>query len=163
MSDNLTEKKVLKKLGVNSFNEITKNKVISMGSMLDKMDPEVAKKALEQFPNFSQTVQEITKDYKDTLDKNVQSNDKSVQEYYGVCKSIIATLEKMALDENLTFDEKKYIIEKMLEVERMINVKDSENKAFIKTMSTIGLIALAVPVMALTTLVGATTDIKLKK
>ena len=27
-----------------------------MASMLDKMDPEVAKKALEQFPDFSNTV-----------------------------------------------------------------------------------------------------------
>ena len=41
----------------------TKDKVIKMASMLDKMDPEVAKKALEQFPEFSNATKEMLKDY----------------------------------------------------------------------------------------------------
>ena len=46
MSRTLTEKKVLKKLGIDDFRHLTKEKVITMATMLDKMDPEVAKKAL---------------------------------------------------------------------------------------------------------------------
>lgn len=44
MSRTLTEKKVLKKLGIDDFRHLTKEKVITMATMLDKMDPEVAKK-----------------------------------------------------------------------------------------------------------------------
>ena len=51
MSRTLTEKKVLNKLGIDSFREITKEKVIEMVSMYDKMDPEVAKKAIP--PNIA--------------------------------------------------------------------------------------------------------------
>lgn len=55
----MTEEKVLKKLGIDDFRHITKNKVIKMASMLDRVDPEVAKKAIEQFPDFSNTAKEI--------------------------------------------------------------------------------------------------------
>lgn len=35
----LTEQKVLKKLGIDDFRHVTKDKVIDMVSMIDKMDP----------------------------------------------------------------------------------------------------------------------------
>ena len=66
----LTEQKVLKKLNIEDFRHLTKDKVITMASMLDKMDPEVAKKALEQFPQFSNVVKEMLIGYKDTLEKD---------------------------------------------------------------------------------------------
>ena len=48
----MTEEKVLKKLGIDDFRHITKNKVIKMASMLDRVDPEVAKKLLSNFLIF---------------------------------------------------------------------------------------------------------------
>ena len=60
----LTEQKVLKKLGIEDFRYLTKDKVVKMANMLDKMNPEVAKKAIEQFPNFSNTMKEILAEYK---------------------------------------------------------------------------------------------------
>ena len=50
---------------------LTKDKVIKMASMLDKMDPEVAKKALEQFPEFANTTKEMLTEYKVSLDKGL--------------------------------------------------------------------------------------------
>src|SRR5690242_20014276 len=123
----LTEQKVLRKLGIEDFRHLTKDKVITMASMLDKMDPEVAKKALEQFPQFSNTVKEMLVGYKDTLDKGLESNRESVQSYYDSCKSIIEVLQKQIDDEKLSFKEKKYIIDKMLEISKMMREKDSEN------------------------------------
>ena len=55
----LTEQQVLKKLKIEDFRHLTKDKVIAMASMLDKMDPEVAKKSLEQFPDFSKTMKAV--------------------------------------------------------------------------------------------------------
>ena len=59
MSQTLTEQKVLKKLDIDDFRHLTKDKVITMASMLDRMNPEVAKKALEQFPDFAATAKEM--------------------------------------------------------------------------------------------------------
>lgn len=93
MSKLLTEQKVLKKLNIENFRNLTKDKVITMASMLDKMDPEVAKKAIEQFPEFSNTAKEMLKEYKDTLDKGLETNKESVESYYSVCKVTIETLQ----------------------------------------------------------------------
>ena len=52
MKKSLNEKQVLKKLNIKSFSEVTTDKAISFSSMLPHMNPDVAKKALEQFPDF---------------------------------------------------------------------------------------------------------------
>lgn len=70
----MSEEKVLKKLDIADFRHLTKDKVIKMASMLDKMDPEVAKKALEQFPEFANTTKEMLTEYKVSLDKGLESN-----------------------------------------------------------------------------------------
>lgn len=134
----LSEEKVLKKLGIENFRHLTKDKVIKMASMLDKMDPEVAKKALEQFPNFANTTKEMLLEYKNTLEKSLESNRESVQAFYNSCNSMIETLQKQLENENLTFEERKYIIDTMLEISKMMGEKDSENKKFIASMAVLG-------------------------
>lgn len=134
----LTEQKVLKKLNIEDFRHLTKDKVITMASMLDKMDPEVAKKALEQFPQFSNVAKEMLLGYKDTLDKGLESNSESVQAYYDSCKTTIKALEKELDRENISFEERKYIIEEMVKISDKMGEKDSQNKKFIATLSVVG-------------------------
>lgn len=157
----LTEQKVLKKLDIEDFRHLTKNKVITMASMLDKMEPEVAKKALEQFPEFANTAKEILADYKEILDKGLESNKESVQSYYDSCKSIITTLQKQLEDKNLLFEERKYIVDKMLEVAKMMGEKDSENKRFISIMAVISGITVSVIGVALASALGGDTKMEI--
>lgn len=49
MSRSLTEKQVLKKLKIEDFRPLTKDKVIAMASMLDRMDPEVTSNDDDEF------------------------------------------------------------------------------------------------------------------
>ncbi|WP_394526884.1 hypothetical protein [Lacrimispora sp. JR3] len=160
MSRPLTEQKVLRKLDIEDFRHLTKDKVITMASMLDKMDPEVAKKALEQFPEFSNTAKEMLVGYKDTLDKGLESNTESVQSYYDSCKSIIEVLQKQLEDENLLFEERKYIIDKMFEISKMMDEKDSENKKFIATMVVVGATAVGIITAVLASALGGNTKIE---
>ena len=76
----MDEKKVLKKLGITDFRHLTKEKVIKMASILDKMDPEVAKKALEQFPEFANTARELLGEYREFFEKGIEANNQSVKE-----------------------------------------------------------------------------------
>ena len=133
----LTEKQVLKKLGIPDFRHLSKDKVMKFASMLPNMDPEVAKKALEQFPQFANTTKEILVDYKLILEKGMESNDKSIISCYDASKLIIDSLQKELESEELEFEERKYIIDKMLEVSKMMNEKDTENKKFILGLSMI--------------------------
>ncbi|MCL2350611.1 MAG: hypothetical protein FWC67_03920 [Defluviitaleaceae bacterium] len=160
MSKPLTEMKALKKLDIVDFRHLTKDKVIKMASMLDKMDPEVAKKALEQFPQFSTTAMEMLNEYKDTLDRGSESNKESIKAYYDACNSIIESLQKQLEVESLSFEERKYIIDKMVEISKMIGEKDSENKRFIAAMSVIGATVVGTVVFALASALGGNTQIE---
>lgn len=157
MNRSLSEQKVLKKLGITDFRHLTKEKVISMAGLLDKMDPEVAKKAIEQFPNFSSTMKEILIEYRDSLNKAMDSNSESVQSFYDTCKSIIATCQKELDKDNLSFEERKSIIEQMLIVARMQDEKDSENKRFLGSIVLASLSAIAITAAALLTALGGKT------
>ena len=149
----MTEEKVLKKLGIDDFRHITKNKVIKMASMLDRVDPEVAKKAIEQFPDFSNTAKEILKEYKESLDKSLELNADSVKSYYDACNSIISSLQKEVENENLSFEEKKYFFDQMM------GEKDSENKKFIAGCVTLGVVAVTGVIAILGSALGGNTTI----
>ncbi len=161
MNKSLTEQKVLKKLGIEDFRHLTKEKVITMASMLDKMDPEVAKKALEQFPNFAITIKDILHDYKDSLDKALEENREGVQSYYATCDAIISSLQRDLEKEELSFDERKYIIDKMIEVAKMKGDKNSEDKKFIATLALCGVAAVGIAAGALSSILGGNTKVEL--
>lgn len=156
----MSEEKVLKKLDIVDFRHLTKDKVIKMASMLDKMDPEVAKKALEQFPEFANTTKEMLKDYKESLDKGLESNNESVAKVYESYNAIIAALQKELENEELTFDQKKYIIEQMKDVAEKVDKKDTENKKFIAGMATLATIVVGGTVAVLASVLGGNTQIE---
>lgn len=162
MNKTLTEQKVLKKLGIEDFRHLTKDKVITMASMLDKMEPEVAKKAIEQFPNFSNTMKEILHEYKESLDRAQEANAESVKSFYDSCDMIINSLQKELEKDNQTFEERKYIIDKMMEVAKMKGDKDSENKKFILTMVVTGVVALGTAATVLLSALGGNTKIEIQ-
>lgn len=156
----MSEEKVLKKLDIVDFRHLTKDKVIKMASMLDKMDPEVAKKALEQFPEFANTTKEMLKDYKESLDKGLESNNESVAKVYDSYNAIIAALQKELENEELTFEQKKYIIEQMKDVAEKVDKKDSENKKFIAGMATLATIVVGGTIAVLASVLGGNTQIE---
>ena len=156
----MTEEKVLKKLDIVDFRHLTKDKVIKMASMLDKMDPEVAKKALEQFPEFANTTKEMLTEYKESLNKGLESNNESVKAVYNTYSAVIASLQKELENENLTFEQKRYIIEQMKDVAEKADTKDTENKRFIAGMATLATIVVGGTVAVLASVLGGNTQIE---
>lgn len=160
MNKLLTEQKVLKKLGIEDFRHLTKAKVITLASMIDKMDPEVAKKALEQFPEFAKTISEMLKEYKQILDKALDSNSESMKSYYDICNSIIESLKEELKDQELSFEERKFIIEQMKDVANMVGEKDTENKRFLASLSIIGGVVVAAIAGAVAAALGGKTSLE---
>ena len=154
MGRTLTEAQVLKKLDITDFRHLTKEKVISMAAMLDKMDPEVAKKALEQFPEFSSTMREIFSDYKQVLDEGMKQNAESVKSYYETCDAIITACQKELDRVDLTFEERCVILDQMLAVAKMKGDKNSEDKRFIVVLSALGGVALTITTGLVITALG---------
>ena len=113
MNRTLNEQKVLKKLDIPDFRHLTKDKIIAFASLLPQMDTEVAKKALEQFPNFASTSLEVMREYKSILENAIVSNSETTKASIDMYNQVMISLQKMVDDENLTFDERVYILEHM--------------------------------------------------
>ena len=116
MENLMTEYNVLKKLGINDFGQLKRENCMHFASILDKMDPKVAQKALEQFPEFAKTSKEILCEYRDIIDRGILSNDASMKAVYDAYNSIMVSLQKELDKDCLTFEEKKSILEKMEEI-----------------------------------------------
>ena len=163
MGKTLTEIQVLDKMGIPDFRHMTKDKVMSFATMLPQMDPEVAKKALEQFPEFSKTVLEIAKNYKETLEKGLEENSSSTRTCYETCNAIIASLTKLLERQEISSEERSTVIDKMIELSRMMNEKDTENKQFIlKVLAIAGLATVAIGGVVASVL-GSNSDFSLPK
>lgn len=121
-----TEVQVLKKLDIPDFRHLTKDKVIAFASIIPKMDPEVAKKALEQFPNFASTTLDVMKEYRGVIENVLQDDKESTQVCYDMYDRVMTSLEKILHEENLTFDEKIYILDQMKLVADTVSQKDYE-------------------------------------
>ena len=76
---NTTEKKVLKKLNINSFGELTGEKFREFMALFPEMDPELQKKALEQFPEFSSAVKSYLSDLRANTDNAIKSGERSME------------------------------------------------------------------------------------
>ena len=134
---------------------------MSFFSMLPNMDPEVAKKVIEQFPSYANAVREVASDFKSIIDKALSDNAESTKGYYNNCNTIIVALSKMLERNDLTFEEKQYIIEKMLEVEAHIREKDTENKKHGIRILTIAVVGLSVIIAGLAAVLGANSSFTL--
>ena len=130
MAKLMNEKQVLKKLDIPDFRHITKDKVITLTSMLDRVDPEVARKALEQFPEFANLAREMVIEQKNVIEKAFEENAKGVEAYYAACKQILDGLRTQLEKDDLTHEERSEIIDNMLAVAENMSRKDSEDKKF---------------------------------
>lgn len=145
MKYTLSEKMVLKKLGIPDFRHMTKDKVMSFATMLPYMDPEVAKKALEQFPSFKDLAGDMVTQYKTIVDKAFEENRISQQAFYDACNSIIQSLQEELRDDHIDSEERDRIENKMIKVASMIGEKDRENKGMIlKTLGGVAVFFVAI-------------------
>lgn len=127
----IPEKRVLKKLGIKDFRYMTKDKIVKFVSMLPYMDVEVAKKALEQFPEFEELASGIVNCFKEIVDEAWEAHKISQTAFCEACKTIIESLQKDLEDENMAYEKREQTINKMIEVASMIGEKNSEDKRMV--------------------------------
>lgn len=163
MSNQLTEREVLQQLNIPDFRHITKDKIMTFASMLQNMEPEVAKKALEQFPEFAKMALEVLKDYRNVMEKTLDGNSASSKQCYDIYNEVIDALKTCLAKGDLPFEEKKYYIEKMMEIAKMAESKDTENKGFNWRMISLGTLSVFTVVGIGASILGGNTNIKLPK
>ena len=106
MKRTLSEQKVLKQLKIDNFRQLSKDTIMKFASSINQMDPEVAKKALEQFPEFATVVKEAIAEYKEAAIDVVSKGNEDHKELISMIKSEYQILLEMLSNDNLTVDEK---------------------------------------------------------
>lgn len=125
------ELEVKQALGIESWRNLSKDKMIRFAAMMPDMETEVALKVIEQFPVFKDfavdVVDAMEKGHKATLSANLQSQEHVHQAFREIREILKGELDK----EDLSWEERKYIIEQIQETGRQEFRKDSENKQFL--------------------------------
>lgn len=157
----LTEQEAKNRLDIPDFRSLTKNKVMEFASMLDRMDPEVAMKALEQFPDFSKTVYSAMTDFGATLEKGMEANSESSNQVYSLYNEIMGALRVNLEMDDLPFEQKQYYLDKMLKVASLAEKQDAGNKQHNWKMIAAGAFAAATLMATLASTLGGKTNFKI--
>ena len=125
-----TEQEVLDALGIEDFRHVSKDKLMSFCSQLDKIDPEVAKAALAQFPEFSKSVKDMLSDISAQITRVMDSEDESQKMFFDSSNKIIDALTSLLDKEGLDKEERFFVIDSLKDIQDKLYQKDTENKKF---------------------------------
>ena len=94
------------------------------------MDPEVVKKALEQFPNFAVAVKDAIVEYKQVAENIIRSGDKDNDKLIEMIDAEYQQLIKMLDNEELTFEEKLIILERLDDLQNKVSKENKEMRNY---------------------------------
>lgn len=154
------EKRALELMQKDNFRGISKDNVMQLVSILDKVDPEVAKAIIAQMPEVVNGVVEKEKAYASVLTKGIESCDTSTSSCFQTEDDIVKALQKEIDKEDTTFEQKQYYFEKMAEAAERKEGKDSEHKNMVLTILKYGGEALAIGLMIMAGIFIGKADIK---
>ena len=162
MSYSLSEQKVLDKLGISSFRELSKDNVVQCISMLPKMSPDVAKAAIAQFPAFAEAINSTIKNYKDIANDMLLKNEKCSDTVMNGYIARLNIIQNELNNESLSFEEKKYLYCELANITSDMDKLDSKNKAFM--LKLVGSIAASVAVtsFAIASALGVSVNLPTK-
>lgn len=159
MSRTISEKKVLKQLKIEDFRHLSKDTVMRFASSIQKMDPEVAKKALEQFPNFANAVKDGVAQYREIAENVIKSGDKNHDALIAMIDAENQQLIKM-LDENeLTLEEKFQIMDRLDKLQDKLSAANKEMRMYRLKVAGGVLTVVGVGILTLATVLGGNSEI----
>ena len=155
----INENAVKKALKIDSFRNLSKEKVMQFASMIPYMDKEVALKIIEQLPVYADfgraAIEQYTKACDNILEKNEENQIAVIHGY----QTILDVLAKKIEKEDLSEEERKAITEDMITVADKIAEADLNNKKFLEKMGHLALWGFGVAIVGLAAVLGVNANI----
>lgn len=131
MTQNIVgESEVKKILNIETFRNLSKEKIMEFVSLIPYMDKEVAISVINQFPNYVVMAKEMTELLNSACESVIEKNNDSRKDVIETYRSIIDKLASMLDDDDLSESQQRYITETMVNLADKIAEKDNENKKF---------------------------------
>jgi len=146
----VTENEVKKALAVDSFRNMSKDKIIQFVSAIPNMDKDVAIKIIDQFPAYTESANNMIAQLNTMCNNVMKENGESQKEAIEAYKKILDDLGDLLKKDTITAEESLKITEQMITVADRISAKDTENKDFLN-----GIIKYGVPFIGGALVLGA--------
>lgn len=127
----VSEEQVKNALKIDSFRNLSKDKIMEFVSLIPQMDRELAISIINQFPEYVDLATQMVDQLNVLCDRAMARNDNSQVTTIESYKQILNELGKILEDGKLTFEEKQQITDKMILVADKIAAKDTENKKWL--------------------------------
>ncbi|CEE00702.1 putative membrane protein [Caldibacillus thermoamylovorans] len=147
----VTENEVKTALDIDSFRNMSKEKIIEFVSAIPNMDKDVAIKIIEQFPAYTESANIMLAQLNTLCNNAMKENGESQKEAIEAYKKILDDLGELLKKDTITAEERMQITEQMITVADRISAKDTENKEFLN-----GIIKYGVPIIGGALVLGAT-------
>lgn len=128
----VSEDQVKKALGIDSFRNLSKTKVMEFASMISQMDKDVAIAIINQFPAYAESSLNMIEQYNVMCDKVLQSNDSSHKDAVMAYKAILADLSLLLKQDSITPEQQEKITDKMILVADKIAELHEDNRKFLE-------------------------------
>ena len=145
-----TENEVKKALAIDSFRNMSKEKIMEFVSAIPNMDKDVAIKIIEQFPAYTESANNMLAQLNVMRSNAMKENGESQKEAIEAYKKILDDLGELLKKETITVEARMKITEQMITVADRISAKDTENKDFLN-----GIIKYGVPIIGGALVLGA--------
>ena len=132
MAKNLvSEQQVKDALNIESFRNLSKDKIMEFVSLIPMMDKDVALSIVNQFPAYSEMARCMVEELTKTCDTVIAENTNSQNEVYSAYRKILDDLGEVLKREDISPEERDSISNKMIEIADKMSQKDTENKGFL--------------------------------
>ncbi len=134
----ISEEQVKKALNINSFRNMSKDKIMQFVSLIPQMDREVAIAIINQFPNYADYAVHIVEQLNTMCDSILQSNSSSQKDVIEIYKTVLESIKDQLKNEKLTPELRLQLNDKMIEIADKVAAKDTENKKWLTGIFTKG-------------------------
>ena len=111
-----SEEAVKKALKIESFRNLTKDKVMEFTSMIPYMEKEVALEIIKQFPVYVEFVESAIENYTQLCKTILETNKEEYEQAVHAHQYVLETFANQLEQENLTEEERREFSEKMMEL-----------------------------------------------
>lgn len=150
-----TEDEIKRALEIDTWRNLSRDKVLKFAAMMPEMDKEVALGIIAQLPVFTrfsvEALDALRKVHESTQVSNKQSQDRVHDAYSDIREALKSELDK----DDLSPEDRQRLTELLMETGNKEFAKDSENKRFLDGLMNKATLATGATVLASLVFVGA--------
>ena len=130
----ITEDEVKKILGIDSFRNLSKDKIVEFISILPNIEKDIALSAINQFPAYTELAGTMISKMTDMCETALKENSSSQKGAIDGYLIILNSYSEQIKNDTLTESERKTLNKEMIRIADKLSAKDTENKNFIMSV-----------------------------